>query len=166
MHHPFDVLPVDDTSTATLIFTPCPGTKGTSVQAAIETLKEAGASALITLMPAAELATHQAQALGEYCQVSGVAWFHCPIEDDHAPQTDFLSAWQQAGPAVHQLLSEGKTVAIHCKGGSGRTGLLAAQILLERGVSKDLVKSKVQALRPYALTLPPHVDYFNQLASV
>lgn len=164
MSHPFDVLAVDQTATAALIFTPCPGTKGTSVQDALATLKHAGASALITLMPASELAAHQAQALGEYCQAAGLVWFHCPIEDDHAAQADFAEAWQLAGPAVHQLLSQGKTVAIHCKGGSGRTGLLAAQILLERGLSKDLVKSKVQALRPYALTLPPHVEYFNQLA--
>lgn len=163
MSHPFDRLPLDQTSNAGLIFTPCPGTKGTSVQAALETLKDAGANALITLMPASELAAHQAQALGEYCQAAGLAWFHCPIEDDHAPQADFAAAWQQAGPEVHQLLSEGKTVAIHCKGGSGRTGLMAAQILLERGLSKDMVKSKVQTLRPYALTLEPHVHYFNSL---
>lgn len=161
MSHPFDVLPLEQTKSAGLIFTPCPGTKGTSVQEALETLKDAGASALITLMPASELASHQAQALGEYCRAAGLAWFHCPIEDDHAPQTDFVSAWQQAGPEVHQLLSEGKTVAIHCKGGSGRTGLMAAQILLERGSSKEVVKSKVQAIRPYALTLEPHVHYFN-----
>lgn len=163
MSHPFDVLPLNQTNSAGLIFTPCPGTKGTSVQDALETLKDAGASALITLMPAAELASHQAQALGDYCHATGLVWFHCPIEDDHAPQADFFSAWQQAGSVVHQLLTEGKTVAIHCKGGSGRTGLMAAQILLERGLSKDVVKSKVQALRPYALTLAPHVHYFSRL---
>lgn len=166
MSHPFDRLPLDQTSNAGLIFTPCPGTKGTSVQQALDTLQDAGASALITLMPATELAAHQAEQLGEYCRAAGLVWLHCPIEDDHAPQEDFVRAWQQAGPQVHQLLNDGKTVAIHCKGGSGRTGLLAAQILLERGENKAQVKSKVQALRPYALTLPPHVEYFNQLAGV
>jgi len=165
MSHPFDVLPLDQENAAGLIFTPCPGTKGTPVPQALETLKQAGASALITLMPTAELASHQAQALGQYCEAAGLAWFHCPIEDDHAPQADFANAWQHAGPVVHQLLSAGKTVAIHCKGGSGRTGLIAAQILFERGQDKDVVKSTVQALRPYALTLTPHVEYFKQLTA-
>ena len=161
MSHPFDRLPLEPTIPAGLLFTPCPGTKGTSLPEALATLKQAGASALITLMPAAELAKHQAQALAEYCETAELAWFHCPIEDDHAPQADFATAWQLAGPMVHQLLDEGKTVAIHCKGGSGRTGLMAAQILLERGQSKAAVKNAVQALRPYALTLEPHVQYFD-----
>ena len=166
MTHPFDRLPLDQTSNAGLIFTPCPGTNGTSVQEALETLKDAGVSALITLMPASELAAHQAQALGDDCQAAGLAWFHCPIADDHAPQADFVSAWQLAGPVVHQLLADGKTVAIHCKGGSGRTGLMAAQILLERGQSKAAVKGAVQTLRPYALTLEPHVQYFDNFKGV
>ncbi len=161
MSHPFDRLSLEPTSPAGLLFTPCPGTKGTSLPEALATLKQAGADALITLMPAAELATHQAQALAESCETAELAWFHCPIEDDHAPKADFATAWQSAGPMVHQLLDEGKTVAIHCKGGSGRTGLMAAQILLERGQSKAAVKSAVQALRPYALTLEPHVQYFD-----
>ncbi len=111
----------------------------------------------------AELESLQVADLGAQVKAHGLQWFHCPIEDDHAPLADFAAAWQQAGPLVHQLLDAGKTVAIHCKGGSGRTGLMAAQILLERGNNKDNVKSTVQALRPYALTLEPHVHYFNSL---
>ena len=128
-------------------------------------LLQAGAAAVISLNPMSELESLQVADLEAQVNAHGLQWFHCPIEDDHAPLEDFASAWQQAGPLVHQLLNEGKTVAIHCKGGSGRTGLIAAQILLERGYSKDKVKSRVQALRPYALTLPPHVEYFNQLAA-
>lgn len=166
MSHPYDLLPLDAQSTAGLIFTPCPGTKGTSIAEALDTLQQAGAAAVISLNPIAELENLQVANLGAEVHVKGLLWLHCPIEDDHAPQDDFVRAWQHAGPQVHQLLNDGKTVAIHCKGGSGRTGLLAAQILLERGESKAQVKSKVQALRPYALTLPPHVEYFAQLAGV
>jgi hypothetical protein len=43
--------------------------------------------------------------------------------------------------------------------------LIAAQILFERGQDKDVVKSTVQALRPYALTLTLHVEYFKQLTA-
>jgi len=50
-------------------------------------------------------------------------------------------------------------LAIHCKGGSGRTGLVAAMILLERGNKLERVLSMVQALRPKALKLQAHVDY-------
>lgn len=164
MTHPYNLLPLEPNKPAGLIFTPCPGTKGTSVDDALTTLQQAGATALITLMPQAELEAHQAATLAEHCAAKGLWWFHCPIADDEAPAADFTKAWQQAGAQVHQLLSAGKTVAIHCKGGSGRTGLIAAQILLERGEAQDVVQHKVQALRPYALTLPAHVDYFQQVA--
>jgi len=163
MSHPYDLLPLDSQAAAGLIFTPCPGTKGTSIAEALATLQQAGAAALISLNPMSELESLQVADLGAQVNVNGLQWFHCPIEDDHAPLADFVAAWQEAGPLVHQLLDAGKTVAIHCKGGSGRTGLMAAQILLERGKSKDSVKSMVQALRPYALTLEPHIQYFNRL---
>jgi protein-tyrosine phosphatase len=163
MTHPFDRLPLDQTSNAGLIFTPCPGTKGTSVAEALATLQQAGAAAVISLNPMTELESLHVADLGAQVNSNGLQWFHCPIEDNHAPLDDFAAAWQQTGTLVHQLLNEGKTVAIHCKGGSGRTGLMAAQILLERGNNKEIVKSIVQALRPYALTLEPHVHYFNSL---
>ena len=159
MSHPYDELVLE--GSAALIFTPCPGTKGESLNASLLTLKQAGASAIITLMPTEEMERNAVTDLPERCAELELEWFQCPIEDDHAPQADFATAWQSAGPMVHQLLDEGKTVAIHCKGGSGRTGLMAAQILLERGQSKAAVKSAVQALRPYALTLEPHVQYFD-----
>ena len=166
--HPFDELVINPgtAATAALLFTPCPGTKGVDIKTSLQQLKAAGAVALISLTPDSEMQQLQVNDIPTLCRELGLGWFHCPIEDDHAPLTDFAAAWQQASPLVHQLLDAGKTVVIHCKGGSGRTGLMAAQILLERGNNKEAVKSRVQALRPFALTLAPHVDYFEQLAGV
>ncbi len=45
MSHPFDILTLDNGSR--LIFTPCPGTKGTSVAEAMQVLKDAGAQAMV-----------------------------------------------------------------------------------------------------------------------
>jgi protein-tyrosine phosphatase len=50
-------------------------------------------------------------------------------------------------------------------GGSGRTGLLAAHILLERGWDLDTIKARVQALRPGAFTKPVQIDYVGQLVA-
>ncbi len=52
--HPYSVLATPELI-GQLIFTPCPGTKDTSVSQALATLREAGASALVTLMPSEEL---------------------------------------------------------------------------------------------------------------
>lgn len=161
MKHPYDELVLE--GAAALIFTPCPGTKGASLQDSLQTLKQAGVAAIMTLMPQQEMAQNAVEALPAWCDELELRWFHCPVEDDQAPQADFTAAWQLHSVDIHQLLSEGKKVAIHCKGGSGRTGLIAAQIMLERGIDKAQVKQRIQALRPNALTLAPHLTYFQSL---
>ena len=40
---------------------------------------------------------------------------------------------------------------------------MAAQILIERGYSKEQATAAVKALRPKALGLAVHVDYLQQL---
>ena len=66
MSHPYDLLGVPGCS-GRLIFTPCPGSKETSVAEALGTLQAAGAEALITLMPAGELEQNQAAELPALC---------------------------------------------------------------------------------------------------
>ncbi|MCM8595233.1 protein phosphatase [Accumulibacter sp.] len=161
--HPSDLLPLGRDG-AGLLLTPCPGTRGPSVDAALAELQAVGAEAVITLMPRAEMAANGVANLDELCAGRGLHWFHFPIEDERAPGADFVEAWQERRALVHRLLDEGRKIAIHCKGGSGRTGLMAAQILLERGWSGEEASDAVKALRPNALTLPVHQDYFAALA--
>ncbi|HPT49247.1 MAG TPA: dual specificity protein phosphatase family protein [Accumulibacter sp.] len=160
--HPFDFLSLDH-GKGGLILTPCPGTKGVEPAVALEQLQTAGADAIVTLMPGLEMIDNAVTTLPELCQQRGLQWFHLPIEDDHAPEADFAIAWQAQRRAVHDLLDSGKRIAIHCKGGSGRTGLLAAQILIERGWSKSAAIAAVKDLRPNALSLSVHQAYLAAL---
>ncbi|MET0775288.1 MAG: protein phosphatase [Pseudomonas mandelii] len=61
-----------------------------------------------------------------------------------------------------QRLTEGETIAIHCKGGSGRTGLVAAQLLIVGGVPFSDAIRDVQSLRPRAIQHPAHIEYISQ----
>lgn len=160
--HPSDLLSLNG-GDAGLILTPCPGTQGVDAATALEQLKAAGARALITLMPEDEMAANAVADLPQLCAQHGLRWFHLPIEDDHAPAGDFAAAWQAQRAGVQALLDAGQRIAIHCKGGSGRTGLMAAQILVERGRSKEQATAAVKALRPKALSLAVHVDYLQRL---
>ena len=160
MSHPYDKLAL--AGGATLILTPCPGTKDTSVEDAVATLKDAGAQALITLMPDEELAKFAAESIPGSCAASGIQWFHLPVEDDHAPDERFATAFATQKQILLSLLEQQGTLAIHCRGGSGRTGFMAAILLLESGMDRDEVVRQVQGLRPHALKMPVHTDYLDQ----
>ena len=158
--HPYDKLPLG--TGGSLIFTPCPGTKGVGLTESLAQLKSAGADAVITTMPNDEMAGNGVTALPDACRDTGLQWFHFPIEDDASPGDAFRQAWGVGKSRVFEILDRSGTLAIHCKGGSGRTGLMAAIILCERGVSHDQILSQVKALRPNALKLPVHTDYLQQ----
>ncbi len=161
--HPFSAMTLDD-GVGNILFTPCPGTKEVDLQTSLEQLAAAGASAVLTLMPKDEMQRNAVTDLPEICAQLGLQWFHLPIEDDHAPEQEFYNAWQIAKTKIHALLDAGKSIAIHCKGGTGRTGLVTAQILLERGIPVDEVIARVRAIRPNALQIPAHQVYIQQIA--
>ncbi len=162
MKHPFDILPLHNG--AGLIFTPCPGTKEVDLKTSLVQLAAAGASAVLTLMQNEEMQRNQVTDLPLLCTQLNLRWFHLPIEDDHAPEQEFHLAWQGASQNIHALLNDGKKIAIHCKGGTGRTGLVAAQILLESGLPLAEVIERVRAVKPNALRIPMQLEYIAKIA--
>lgn len=164
MSHPFDVFSTPMLS-GQLLFTPCPATKGSSLVDAVATLKQAGATGIITLMADAELAENAAAELAQVCQQMDLKWYQLPVADDAAPADDFQAAWQQHSTEILQHLQAGETLAIHCKGGSGRTGLIAAQIVLAAGGELNATIAAVQAIRPRALQHPAHLACLQQLVA-
>ncbi|MCK6261909.1 cyclin-dependent kinase inhibitor 3 family protein [Vibrio sp. ZSDE26] len=162
MTHPTWQLNLD---AGALVLTPCPGTKGVELDASLAQLKEQGVQAIVTALDSAELASKDVSALGEKAQALGMQWFQIEIEDDCAPGEDFNTKWKAASPTLHNVVDNGGKVAMHCMGGSGRTGLFAAHLLLEKGWKLEDIIRDVQALRPGAFTKPVQVEYINGVAS-
>ncbi|WP_413700746.1 protein phosphatase [Psychromonas sp. KJ10-10] len=160
--HPIFKLKIKD-SKASLLLTPCPGTKEADLDTSLDEIKVAGAEAILTFMTQAELDKNNLSDLGKSIKAKGMSWFHLPIEDDVAPEPPFLNAWKASGPAIHRLIEKGKSIAVHCKGGSGRTGLVVAQILIERGEEMESLMKRIQKLRPNAFMHACHRDYLSDL---
>jgi protein-tyrosine phosphatase len=157
--HPFDILSLENG--AQLIFTPCPGTKEAILSDSIYTLKQAGASMLITLMFDEEMEGNNALSLPIECEKQGIEWIQLPILDDAAPSQAFESQWNAYKANILEVIDNKGTIAVHCKGGSGRTGLVIGLILLAIGWSGEKVIEEVQKIRPKALKHPVQLDYFN-----
>lgn len=157
--HPFDILTLENG--AQLIFTPCPGTKETTLIDAVSTLKQAGTEMLLTLMFDEEMENLSAQTLPEACTENDITWLQLPILDDEAPNQAFESQWQAHKTSILDVINNKGTIAVHCKGGSGRTGLVIGLILLEFGYPSSKVIETVQKIRPNSLKNPTQLDYFN-----
>lgn len=158
--HPFDTLPLPQGGS--LIFTPCPGTKGIDLATSVAQLGAAGAAGVITLMTDQEMAHNEVTALPSVCSEHNLKWFHLPVQDDMAPEAEFEQAWSEHKQQINSILDQNGTLAVHCKGGSGRTGLMVAIILLDRGYSFEQVTAMVKGMRPNALKKQPHIDYLAQ----
>ena len=143
-------------------FTPCPGTKATTLEASVTELKSAGASAIISAMYDKELEKLGADDLPIIAKTQGVQWYQLPLADDAAPNDDFTLAFRQLIDEIIAIVNSKKGIAVHCKGGSGRTGLTIALILVALGYSKEHAKAKVQAIRPKALTHPAQSEFFER----
>ena len=158
--HPFDTLTL--ANGAKIIFTPCPGTKEASITDAVSTLKTAGASLIISVMFDEELAKLNAATLSDVTKEQNVQWLQWPISDEAGPDAIFETAFNKDISTVLEALANQQTIAVHCKGGSGRTGLAIALILKSVGLNNDDIVTMVQTIRPKALKHPVQLAYFEQ----
>ncbi|KZN48549.1 hypothetical protein N474_23080 [Pseudoalteromonas luteoviolacea CPMOR-2] len=158
--HPFDTLTLKNGPT--FIFTPCPGTKDVALDASVGQLKDAGAQAIVTLMYDAEMQKNNAEGIPEACQNLGLKWFQLPLPDDAEPNQDFTHAFNASKNALMSILENRGTIAVHCKGGSGRTGLVIGLLMKQLGYSKNNIIEQVQQVRPKALKHPVQLSFFNE----
>jgi protein-tyrosine phosphatase len=73
---------------------------------------------------------------------------HMPIEDTQHPSPAFDLAWQKHKADIHARLDRGEIIAIHCHAGLGRTGTIAAKILIERGFTAENAIALIRQTRP------------------
>jgi protein-tyrosine phosphatase len=122
-----------------------------------------GSRTLLTLLTVQELRTLGLEPLQAICASNGLEWLHAPINDHQAPDAGFESWWEQNRDGLHRQIDEGVAVAIHCWGGKGRTGTIAARLLIERGLAPEAAISAVRQCRPGAIETTAQVEYLLRL---
>ena len=86
-------------------------------------------------------------------------WFHLPIIDLKAPDHKFLDKWQTTKSILKNDLIDGKNIVIHCMGGKGRSGTIAAILLIEFGDSNKEVINIVRKKRKGAIETKEQEDF-------
>lgn len=116
----------------------------------LDAIAEWGADHVVTLMEKHELELLHVARLGEGVRERGMTWHFWEVMD----QTPLRlraggekDPWRQECDALLRELAAGKKVFIHCRGGLGRTGTLAARLLVERGLSPEEAIREVHEAR-------------------
>lgn len=157
--HPLriDALPL---ANGQLGITFCPGKKGESVYGAawdrdldldIDAIKAWGASAVLTLLEDHEFEMLSVTNLGDALNARGIEWVQFPIRDVDVPTPAAMDQWRAVSPKLHQIMERGGRVVVHCRGGLGRAGTIAALMLVERGRSAHDAINDIRSVRPGAI---------------
>jgi protein-tyrosine phosphatase len=92
---------------------------------------EHGAKTLVTLLTDEELVWARIQRLSEACRSHGIEQLRLPIRDRGVPEDP--AALVRLVEQILSRLRAGETVVVHCMGGLGRSGLVAACALVADG---------------------------------
>lgn len=122
-----------------------------------------GARAVVTFLEDGEMTLLHVTALDETVARYGMEWFHLPIEDRAAPDAAFAERWKTAGPHLEGIVRDGGRVLVHCRSGRGRSGTIAAQMLIELGATPADAIARVRAARPGAIETPEQERYVRDV---
>lgn len=125
----------------------------------LDAVRDWGAAAVVTLVEQRELAMLRVEGLGDAVRQRQMLWFHLPIVDVSTPDAAFESAWYEAGESLRHLLRSGFDVVVHCRGGLGRAGTIAARLLVELGAEPLSAVKQVRKARPGAIETPSQKQY-------
>ena len=168
LNHPLQIAALDAPGGGRIGMTFCPGKRDPAAMTGpwdrdldtdLDAIVAWGASALVTLMEGHELAHLGVAHIGEASRDRGLGWYHLPIRDFSVPSDLFEQQWLDTGEALRARLARNESIVVHCKGGLGRTGLVAARLLIELGETPGRALARVRAVRVGAVETAEQVAY-------
>ena len=88
---------------------------------------------------------------------------HLPFSDTTAPDEDWMNQFDQTKGQLLDLIKEGGKVVVHCKGGLGRAGTVAALLLLCLGLPASMAISMVRKTRSVDCINPVQEEFLLSL---
>ena len=133
-----------------LAISPIPGADGTYA-ADVQHLIEWKPAIVLCLVTEVELVASGASGLWQDLVSAGTRWEHLPISDFGVPDDAFQEAWPDVSDNMRRALMGGGRVLVHCRGGCGRSGMVALRLMIELGEAPDDALARLRAVRPCAV---------------
>ena len=141
-----------------LAIAPLPGKAG-SLAEDVARIEAWGASLVVTLTLSEELEELGVPELPSALMQRGVAWCHWPVRDFDVPDGDALCCWPEVFDTIKAVLRDQGQVLIHCRGGCGRSGMLALRVAVEMGEAPRDALQRLRAVRPCAVETWPQLRW-------
>ncbi|WP_019591927.1 cyclin-dependent kinase inhibitor 3 family protein [Thioalkalivibrio sp. ALE20] len=170
--HPLEIAEITLPEGGTIGITFCPGKQqahamtgawARDLEADLDRIRAWGAAGVVTLTTLEELHELGVPRLGEAVSETGVTWYHLPIPDMAAPDRQWDDRWQAVAPEMHRALYAGGRLLVHCKGGLGRAGTVAARLLIDRGMAPDAAVAAVRRARRGAIESSEQERYLQMV---
>jgi len=131
----------------------------------LDAVRDWGAAAVVTLLEPKELTLLRVERLGEEVVRRSIRWFHLPIVDVCVPDKRFEQEWTVAGEELRSMLRRRLDILVHCRGGLGRAGTIAARLLIELGMEPAKAITLVRAVRPGAIETPDQEEFVRNICA-
>ncbi|MEM1199474.1 MAG: protein phosphatase [Pseudomonadota bacterium] len=129
---------------------PLPG-RYSPLEQDLATIMNWGPVAVLSMTEREEMEKFGSWVLGDLLTERGVRWMHLPIRDYSGPSGDSASQWEAFSPQLHKVLDAGGGILLHCRGGVGRSGMIALRLMVDRGSDPDEALKRLRAVRPGAV---------------
>ncbi len=139
----FDLASINDGMSGQLYVSSCPGFS--KVDGATEDRKSAhlaflfdqGINLVISLTPEDERENLGVADMPQRMQQAGIDWREVPVVNFGTPEQDQMQQFMDMINDAATRLASGQKILVHCRGGTGRAGKVAAIILMGGGMLAD-----------------------------
>lgn len=142
----------------TLGICPLPGYKS-DYGAALDQLAAWGADLVVSMTTQEEMSSLGAQTLPQDLAARDIKWLHFSVRDYDVASPEAEPIWAVISQTAKIILSQGGKVLLHCKGGCGRSGMVALRIMVEHGEEGEAALARLREVRPCACETKSQSDW-------
>lgn len=120
------------------------------------------AQILVSLIEDYEFELYGVSELPVKAENLGISWLQLPIGEGCIPDMRLEEAWDTASKELRRVLADGGRIVLHSRTGLGRSGTIAARLLVEFGMTPCAAFAEVRRARPGAIPASEQEDYVRR----